>query len=71
MEKETITTICRDCSEEFTITGSEQNFYEEKGFDLPKRCKKCRDARKAANAETVKEEPKQSLDDMLREAFGA
>jgi CxxC-x17-CxxC domain-containing protein len=45
-EDKTIT--CADCSQEFTFTASEQAFYAEKGFsDAPKRCKSCRQARKA------------------------
>ena len=39
---------CADCGQEFTFTASEQAFYAEKGFtDAPKRCKVCRQARKA------------------------
>jgi CxxC-x17-CxxC domain-containing protein len=39
---------CADCGQEFTFTASEQAFYAEKGFtDSPKRCKTCRQARKA------------------------
>ena len=45
-EDKTIT--CADCGQEFTFTASEQAFYAEKGFtDSPKRCKTCRQARKA------------------------
>jgi len=45
-EDRTIT--CADCGTEFTFTASEQAFYAEKGFtDAPKRCKDCRQARKA------------------------
>lgn len=45
-EDRTIT--CADCGQEFTFTASEQAFYAEKGFtDAPKRCKPCRQARKA------------------------
>jgi len=45
-EDKTIT--CADCGQEFTFTASEQAFYAEKGFsDAPKRCKSCRQARKA------------------------
>jgi CxxC-x17-CxxC domain-containing protein len=45
-EDRTIT--CADCGQEFTFTASEQAFYAEKGFtDPPKRCKPCRQARKA------------------------
>jgi CxxC-x17-CxxC domain-containing protein len=39
---------CADCGQDFTFTASEQAFYAEKGFsDAPKRCKSCRQARKA------------------------
>ncbi len=39
---------CADCGQEFVFTASEQAFYAEKGFtDAPKRCKGCRQARKA------------------------
>ena len=42
------TIVCADCGQEFTFTASEQAFYAEKGFtDAPKRCKPCRQARKA------------------------
>ena len=39
---ETITLECIDCKNEFTISAGEQEFYKQKGFDLPKRCKECR-----------------------------
>lgn len=43
------TLICKECGEEFVFTAGEQEFYAEKGFqNKPQRCKKCRDARKAA-----------------------
>ena len=37
---------CQDCGKEFVFTEREQEFYTEKGFEPPKRCKSCRDARK-------------------------
>lgn len=37
---------CKQCGKEFEITDSEVKFYKEKNFDLPKRCKACRDANK-------------------------
>lgn len=37
---------CRDCPTEFEFTAGERAFYEEKGFQPPRRCKPCRDARK-------------------------
>ena len=37
---------CTDCGNSFEITNNEHDFYKKKGFDLPKRCKKCRDTKK-------------------------
>ena len=37
---------CKDCGEEFIFTENEQRFYEEKGFNSPKRCRFCRQQRK-------------------------
>jgi DNA-directed RNA polymerase subunit RPC12/RpoP len=40
---------CADCGREFVWTAGEQEYYREKGFaDPPKRCKDCRQAKKAA-----------------------
>lgn len=48
MEKKDKTIVCVDCGQEFTFTVREQEFYEEKGFNNePKRCKECRDKKKA------------------------
>ena len=47
MEDKTL--VCKDCGAEFVFTAGEQAFYAEKGFtNEPKRCKACRDAKKAA-----------------------
>jgi len=46
MEDKNIT--CLECNEEFVFTAGEQEFYTEKGFTEPKKCKPCRDAAKAA-----------------------
>ncbi|WP_455526469.1 zinc-ribbon domain containing protein [Huintestinicola sp.] len=45
-----ITKKCRDCGREFTLNDSEINFYRSKGFELPSRCKACRDKRKGRQA---------------------
>ena len=43
------TIVCVDCGAEFTFTGDEQQRFAERGFtNEPKRCKNCRDARKAS-----------------------
>lgn len=39
--------ICQDCGKTFIFTENDQRFYEEKGFLPPKRCRECRNARKA------------------------
>ena len=42
------TLTCRDCGKDFTWTASEQEFYQEKGFqNAPVRCQDCRAAKKA------------------------
>ena len=38
--------MCRQCGKEFVFTKSEQVFYEQKGWSLPKRCKECRLSRR-------------------------
>ena len=51
MEFEDKTLVCQDCGKEFIFTAGEQAFYKEKGLDNePKRCKYCRDKRKAARS---------------------
>lgn len=43
------TLTCKDCGAEFVFTAGEQEFYASKGLvNEPKRCKSCRDAKKAA-----------------------
>ena len=39
--------ICKDCSIDFKLTEGEEQFYQKKGFELPKRCKPCREKKKA------------------------
>lgn len=48
MEFKDKTIICQDCGTKFVFTSGEQAFYKEKGIENePKRCKACRDKRKA------------------------
>lgn len=42
--------ICKQCGKEFEITDSEAQFYKDKGLQLPKRCKQCREENKRNNA---------------------
>lgn len=39
---------CSDCGAEFIISPRFQDYLEENGLKLPKRCKACRDSRKEA-----------------------
>jgi CxxC-x17-CxxC domain-containing protein len=41
---------CSDCQAEFTFSAEEQQFFAEKGFSTPRRCKSCRQAAKQARA---------------------
>jgi len=42
---------CKDCGQAFIFTGGEQDFFAERGFSEPVRCKPCRDARKTQKNE--------------------
>ncbi|MEE9564774.1 MAG: CxxC-x17-CxxC domain-containing protein [Candidatus Hydrothermarchaeaceae archaeon] len=46
MEDKNLT--CAECGEEFVFSADEQQFYMEKGFTEPKRCKPCRAKMKAS-----------------------
>jgi CxxC-x17-CxxC domain-containing protein len=37
---------CADCGQEFTFSGDDQAFFQERGYSAPKRCKACRQAKK-------------------------
>lgn len=41
-----ITIECKDCGENFTVSAKEQEWYYDKGFELPKRCPRCRKNKK-------------------------
>lgn len=38
--------VCAACNTPFVFTASEQAYYAERGFQLPKRCRACRQARR-------------------------
>ena len=44
------TLTCKDCGQDFEFTSGEQEFYTERGFSEPTRCRACRQARKAERA---------------------
>lgn len=49
------TLICKECGEEFVFTAGEQEFYAKKDLhNEPKKCKKCREARKKETQEERK-----------------
>jgi CxxC-x17-CxxC domain-containing protein len=37
---------CSDCGQEFTFSAADQQFFQERGYSTPKRCKPCRMAKK-------------------------
>jgi len=52
------TLTCEDCGAEFAFTASEQEFYQERGFDNePKRCPDCRAKRKSERQSQRTETP--------------
>lgn len=40
--------VCKECGKEFYVTVGEAEFLKSRGLDLPKRCYKCRTARRIA-----------------------
>jgi CxxC-x17-CxxC domain-containing protein len=40
------TLTCANCGQEFLFSADEQEFYAERGFSEPKRCRSCRAARR-------------------------
>jgi len=41
------TLTCSDCGQKFNFSQGEQDFFQQKGMSEPKRCKECRQAKKA------------------------
>jgi CxxC-x17-CxxC domain-containing protein len=39
---------CSDCGQEFTFTAGEQQFFQERGYSSPRRCKPCRQAKQSS-----------------------
>lgn len=46
---------CLDCGQQFTFTEGEQEFFAERSFTPPKRCKDCRDKKRARLESSGKE----------------
>ena len=38
--------MCSDCGQSFTFTAEDQEFFRDRGYSAPKRCKACRQAKK-------------------------
>jgi CxxC-x17-CxxC domain-containing protein len=38
--------MCSDCGQSFTFTAEDQEFFRDRGYSAPKRCKPCRQAKK-------------------------
>lgn len=43
--------LCVDCGSKFVFTDGERRFFDGKGLAYPKRCKKCREAKRALKKE--------------------
>lgn len=41
------TLVCADCGSQFTFSASDQEFHASRGYQDPKRCPSCRQARRA------------------------
>jgi CxxC-x17-CxxC domain-containing protein len=39
---------CSDCGQEFVFTAGEQQFFQERGYSSPRRCKPCRQAKQSS-----------------------
>ncbi len=52
------TLICADCQNSFTWDAKEQEFFAERGYAAPKRCKDCRQARKRRDVREEIQQPR-------------
>lgn len=66
----TVKITCRECGKKFDITEREIEFYKNKGFQPPKRCKICRQAREDNDLGTNKLGLKQSSFGDYLKVFG-
>ena len=41
---------CADCGRSFTWSAAEQDYFQQQGYDPPKRCKLCQQAKQARRA---------------------
>ena len=52
---------CQNCGQEFVFTAGEQKFYQDKGFEPPKRCPECRKKRKSPGSYKDEKKPQGGL----------
>ena len=50
MSGEDVMLRCSECGQEFVFTASEQQFFQERGYSSPKRCKSCRQAKQSGGS---------------------
>lgn len=62
--------MCKSCFHEFKFTVEEQNFFAQKEFSIPKRCKHCRLARKNIHANPNKKFHRRMYEIMCAECGG-
>ena len=43
---------CAECLNEYTVTAGEHQWFAERGWTSPKRCRQCRQARRSAAQDT-------------------
>lgn len=63
---------CRDCKQGFVFTAGERQFFAERNFGPPVRCKGCRDARKASTApKPAPQSPREQVVQRVAERYQA
>lgn len=59
---------CIDCGQEFVIPPNQQIFYEDRGWELPKRCKACRERKKQERQKKEAEEAARQFEKELSDS---
>ena len=59
---------CVDCGQEFTIPPYQQMFYTNRGWELPKRCKACREKKKQERQKKEAEEATRQFEKELSDS---
>src|SRR5215469_2531962 len=50
MSADDITLRCSECGQEFVFTAMDQQYFQDRGYSSPKRCKRCRQAKQSAGS---------------------